>query len=387
MDENVGVVRDLPPIRGLPKLLTRKMGGMAEMKVLTSMIGKALLGAAVGALAFGSAQAQELKNINFMPANEKSCGTYPQFMIQAFGYLEKEGYKVTLLSTATTVNYVAFLQNGDADIAMLDAAQVLQAADNAIPIKVVYEAYQFAPEGIVVLDDSPIQSLADLKDVTVGMASDRDLTTTVIAMDSIGATLEGNNIRTVVVGDSGPIMAAALRDKTIDAFAGGSADRTSLEAQGVKFRNITPDAVSNNPGNSFAVWGPTMEEKRPLITAFLRAWAQAQHAGVIDTKAVIAACSTYVPEQFEDMGIGTRMINYQAYTLELRRTVHYGELQTDVWKSIQPGQIKAGVLQKEVDPAVFLETSFQEGLRDITTQEVLDGINKWKEANPDKVLN
>ena len=70
------------------------------MTIVTSLVGKALLGAAVGALAFGSAQAQELKNINFMSSNDGSCGTYPQFMIQAFGYLEEEGYKVTLLGDA-----------------------------------------------------------------------------------------------------------------------------------------------------------------------------------------------------------------------------------------------------------------------------------------------
>ena len=58
--------------------------------------------------------------------------------------------------------------------------------------------------------DSPIQSLADLKDATIGMASDRDLITTVIALDSIGKTLESMNVTTVVVGNSGPVMAGAL---------------------------------------------------------------------------------------------------------------------------------------------------------------------------------
>jgi NitT/TauT family transport system substrate-binding protein len=345
---------------------------------------KTLIAASVSLLGFSSLQAQELKNINFMSSNDGSCGTYPQFMIQAFGYLEKEGYKVTLLDSDTSVPYVAFLSNGDADLVFLDAAETLTARATGQPIKIVYEAYQMAPEGIVVVEDSPIQSLSDLKGKIVGLAEQPDEITTKIALDSVGIKLE--EVTSFVVGNQGPIMAAALRDKTIDAFAGGSADRTALEAQGVKFRNITPDAISKNPGNSIAVWGPTMEEKRPLIQAFLRAWAQAQHAGILDTKAVIAACSTYIPEQFEDMQIGTRMINFQAYALELRRTVKYGELQADIWKSIQPGLVKAGVIDKEVDPADFLDTSFQAGL-DFTTQDVMDGIKKWKDANPDKVIN
>jgi hypothetical protein len=107
--------------------------------------------------------------------------------------------------------------------AMLDPARVLRARESNLPIKLVYEAYQNTPEGIVV-DDRPIRSLADLHDVTIGLASDRDLSTMVISLGSIGKTLEGSNIEGVVVGDNGPTFAKALTDKAIDAFAGGSAD-------------------------------------------------------------------------------------------------------------------------------------------------------------------
>jgi NitT/TauT family transport system substrate-binding protein len=296
-----------------------------EMKLLCSSLSRAVLAASLSVVPLGAiAQAQELKTINFMSSNDGSCSVYPQFMMQAFGYLEKEGYKVNLLDSDTSVPYVAFLANGDADVVMLDAAETLTARATGQDIKIVYEAYQYAPEGIVVKDDSPIKSLADLKGKKIGLAEQPDEITTQIALESVGLTLD--DVTTFVVGNQGPVMAAALRDNTIDAFAGGSSDRAAIEAQGVKFRNITPDAVSKNPGNSLAVWGPTLEEKRPLIQAFLRAWAQAQHAGVIDTKAVVAACTTYIPEQFEDLDLGSKMINYGVYTLQLRRTVNYGRI-------------------------------------------------------------
>ena len=351
------------------------------MRILTC-----LTGAAVGALSLGSfAQAQELKNINFMSANDGSCSVYAQFAMQAFGYLEKEGYKVTLLDSDTSVPYIAFLSNGDADIVMFDAAETLAARAAGQDMKIVYEAYQRAPEGIVVVEDSPIQSLADLKGKIVGLAEQPDEITTQIALDSVGLTLD--DVTTFVVGNQGPVMAIALRDKTIDAFAGGSSDRAAIEAQGVKFRNITPDAISMNPGNNLGVWGPTLEEKRPMIRAFLRAWAASQHAGVLDTKAVVAVCREFVPEQFENLDLGMRMINYGAYTLQLRRTVNYGELQPDLWSAIQPGFKKAGIIADIIDPSTFLDTSFQDDLKDITTEYVQDGIKKWKEANPDKVIN
>src|SRR5690606_26061092 len=108
------------------------------------------------------------------------------------------------------------------------------------------------------------------------------------------------NISTAVVGDSGPVLARALQSGQIAAFGGSSTDKAGIEAAGVVTVSITPPAVLRNPGNSFAVWGPTMEEKRDIISGFLKGWAMAQHSGVLDTKLVASACKVHIPEQFEN---------------------------------------------------------------------------------------
>ncbi len=352
---------------------------------ISSLLTKAMLGAAVGALMFGATAQAQNDEINVITPNDASCNMYPQFNAQGLGFWGD--LKVNMLPSETTIPYVAFLQNGDADLVMLDSAQVLQAADSGLPIKVIYEAYNFAPEGIVVTADSPIQGLADLKDVTIGMASDRDLITTIIAMDSIGATLEGNNIQTVVVGDSGPVMAGALRDKTIDAFAGGSSDRAGIEAAGIKIRNITPPEVSRNPGNSWTAWGPSLEENREKINKLLRGWAMAQHAGVVDTKMTASVCREFIPEQFENLENGLRMINNAVYVNQLRRTKDYGELQPDVWASIQTPFVKLEEISQNIDPDTFLDASFIDAANNWTLDEVKAGLAEWKKANPERVIN
>jgi NitT/TauT family transport system substrate-binding protein len=356
------------------------------MTELSSIIGRSLLGAAVCTLALGSAAHAQLANVNAMSPNNASCGVYPQFNGTIFGFYEDSGVEVTLLNSETTVPYVAFLQNGDADLAMLDSAQVLQASDSGLETKVVYEAYNFAPEGIVVPADSPIQGLADLTDKTIGMASDRDLITTIIAMDSIGTTLEAENITTVVVGDSGPVMAGALRDGSIDAFAGGGSDRAGIEAAGIQIRNITPAAVSRNPGNSWTIWGPTTEDNREKISGFLRGWSMAQHAGVVDTKLTAAACRSLMPEQFENLEVGLKMIGNSIYVQQLRRTKDYGELQPDVWAAIQGPYVGQGEISGEQDPAGFLDGSFTEAANDWTLDDVKAGMAEWAAANPDKLI-
>src|ERR1700754_4504440 len=106
-------------------------------------IRKLTQGAAVGGIllaAVSGAQAQDENTINILVSNEKTASVYPVLVGQAMGFFEAEGLKVNFLPSATTVPYVAFLQNGDADLVMLDAPQTFQAVNTGLPVSVVYEA-------------------------------------------------------------------------------------------------------------------------------------------------------------------------------------------------------------------------------------------------------
>src|SRR5690606_31538685 len=155
-----------------------------------------------------------------------------------------------------------------------------------------------------------IQELAELKGKTIGLASDRDLTTTTIALESIG--LSADDVRTVVVGDAGPTIVMAFRNGSIDAFAGGSVDRFGMEAAGLPFRDITPPAVSENPANSFVIWNDRKEELRDVVTRFLRAWTKATEAAQVDIEAARVVAKEQVPEQWEDPDFGRRLLDYAA---------------------------------------------------------------------------
>jgi len=358
------------------------------------MVSKALapvaLGAAVGALAIGVASVTpasamshgEMLELNIITSNSASCGNYPQFIAPMLGITELNGIgEWNLLNSETTIPFVAFLDTNDAEFVMLDSAQVLQMADKKQPHSVVYEVYTFATEGIVVPADSPIKGLADLRDVTIGLASDRDQITTMITMDSIGETVESRNIKTVVVGDSGPVMANALSSGQIDAFAGGSSDRGNIIAAGVQIRNITPPEVSANPANNWAMANARMEEG--FAEKFLRAWAMAQQTGPIDTKAVQSACRIAAPEQWEKPEVGAQIVYDQVYTYQVLRGKLRGELRPWVWEGIQGPYVKAGEISEFIPAERFLDDRFLEEANNWTTKEVVDIINKWKQENPD----
>jgi NitT/TauT family transport system substrate-binding protein len=337
------------------------------------------LAAAVIALALPNADAQELKKLNILVSNERATSEYPIYVAKELGFYEDEGLEVNFLSSATTVPYLAFLSNGDAELVMLDPAQTLQAVENAQPISIIYEYMQLAPEALVVPASSDMMTIADLKGKTIGMASDRDLVTISIAMDTAGMTAD--DVTSVVIGDSVPLIVAQMRDGTIDAYAGGSNETNGFEANGIALRHLTPPEISQAPGNNMAIWGPRKEELRPAITGFLRAWNKASTAAMLDIKAIAAMAKKFVPEQWEDPAQGTAILEQSAYELLLQRTRLRGEPQPDVWEALQATYLKQAQVSKIHDPATFLDDSFIEAANEYTTAEVKEALKEWRAAN------
>lgn len=340
--------------------------------------------ALVATLASLSTSVLALDKINVLVVNERSTMHYAAFAARELGFYEAMGLDVNLLPSDTTVPYVAFLSNGDADLVMLDAPQVFQAVNAKQPVTVVYEANQYAPESIGVPKESDITSVADLKAKMVGLASDRDQITTMVALGTVGLSID--DISTVVVGESGPVLAKAIKDGTIAAFAGSANNLAAIDAAGIPIRNITPANVSDNPGNSFVMWAPRKDEIKDVVQRFLKAYAMATHAGILDTKAMAAIARKNVPEQWENLDIGTALLDFAVYKTNLIRTIKRGEPQPDVWERVQAPYIEIKEIPGPLDPATFLDESFIDGASDYTTAEVKQAIAKWKDANKDILI-
>lgn len=349
------------------------------MKHFSNRFGKLVASATFGTIAFG-VQAQDLKPLNVLLPNENTTTLYPAIVARALGFFEDEGLDVTLLSSEVTIPYVAFLANNQADLVMLDAPQTFQALNADQPITVIYEGMQFAPEGMFVAEDSPVQSVAELKGTTVGLASDRDQVTLQVALDTAGLTID--DVDTVVVGDTGPVLANAIRNESVSAVAAALNDLTTIEANGIPMREITPPEVSENPANSLVIATSRIEELRPVVTSFLRAWAKGAAAAKIDRDAVAAMAKQSIPEEWEVEEGGQALLE-ASMKMNLPQTPEYGGLQPDVWKAIQAPYLKFGVIEAEIDPATFLDDSFVAPANDFDEAEVKAAIDEWKAANPD----
>lgn len=336
-----------------------------------------VLGIAAAATALPAA-AQDLTQINAVMPKQRSANYFPLIVGEALGYFEEEGISVNLLPSDTPIPFVSFLRNGQADIAMLDPAEVLQAISAGVDLKVVYEVMQTAPDGIAVSAASDLSDVEQLKGQTVGLVSDRDLVTLKIALDARGLTED--DVTSVVVGEAGPTLAAAFRDQTVAAIAGSGPDWLAIRANGIDIDLITPPEVSNKPGNTFAVMTSTIEEKGDLIEGFLRAWSKGMHVAKVDPEVVAHIARTAVPEEWEDPTFGQQYLE-NAMRLNVSVTDTLGGLQTEIWNGIQPAMMKFELIEEEVDASTFLDPALVEAANDFSTDEVAQEVAEWKSAN------
>jgi len=352
------------------------------MKTLSKRLGRLLACAAtIAAMSVAApAGAQDLKPINVLIPNENTTTLYPNIVARELGFFEQEGADVTLLASDTTIPYVAFLVNGQADLVMLDSAQTFQAINTKQPVKMIFEGMQFAPEVVMVRADSDIQSIGDLVGKTVGLASDRDQITVQIALDTAGITID--QVSTVVVGDSGPVLAKSVRDSDVDAVSAAANDLTVLQASGIAMRDITPAESSKNPANSFVIATDRIEELRPVVAAYLKAWAMGAEAAKIDREAVAAMARKSIPEEWESEEGGQALLD-ASMKMILPQTPKHGQPQADVWKAIQGPYLKYGIVETEIDPAVFIDNSFFEEANSFDTAAIKAAIDAWKAENPD----
>lgn len=324
------------------------------------------------------AVAQELTPVNMINPLPRSTNFFPLVVGEALGYFAAEGVEVNLLPSDTSIPYVAFVQNGQADLAMLDPVETINARLAGANINTVFEVMQNAPEAIGVLDTSAYDSVDDLVGTTVGLVSDRDRAFLQASLDVVGKSID--DVETVVLGESGPTLAAAIRDGQVSAISGAAPDWISLNANGINVRLITPPEMLASPANTFAVNADTIEEKRAAIEGFLRAWNKGMYVAKVNPEMVAQALRKGVPAEWENEAAGQLFLD-MSIGMNVSTTERLGDLQADVWTALQPRLLSSGAIAETVDVTTFLNDTYIAAANDFDRAQVEAEAAAWLEAN------
>jgi NitT/TauT family transport system substrate-binding protein len=324
------------------------------------------------------AVAQELTPVNMINPLPRSTNFFPLVVAEALGYFAEEGVEVNLLPSDTSIPYVAFVQNGQADLAMLDPVETINARLAGANINTVFEVMQNAPEAIGVLDTSAYDSVDDLVGTTVGLVSDRDRAFLQASLDVVGKSID--DVQTVVLGESGPTLAAAIRDGEVSAISGAAPDWISLNANGINVRLITPEEMLASPANTFAVNADMIEEKRAAIEGFLRAWNKGMYVAKVNPEMVAEALRQGVPAEWENEAAGQLFLD-MSVGMNVSTTERLGDLQSDVWTALQPRLLSSGAIAEQVDVTTFLNDTYIAAANDFDRAAVEAEAAAWLEAN------
>lgn len=324
------------------------------------------------------AVAQDLTTVNLINPLPRSTQFYPLVLGEALGYFAEEGVQVNVLPSDTSIPYAAFLQNGQADVAMLDPVETINARLAGAEITTVYEVMQNGPEAIGVLESSKYTSVDQLKGTTVGLVSDRDRAFLQASLSAVGASID--DVSTVVLGESGPTLAAAIRDGQVSAISGATPDWIALIVHGIKMRMITPKEMLSSPANTFAVSTANLETKRPALEGFLRAWSKGMYVSAVNPEAAAAMLRKAVPTEWENAEAGQLYLD-MSIGMNVSQTKRLGDVQLDVWNSIQPRLKDSGAIAQQVDAATFLNDTYIAKANDFDRAEVEAEAAAWLKAN------
>ncbi len=250
---------------------------------------RAAAGAILSALAgVGAAGAQQTVVAGFMTAPTLSIA--PQMMTFAMGYYKDAGLDVKVTPFEGAATLLPQLAQRHVDFGWINPDVLIvsrQPGRDPVPIKAYYNGIPLSPYEIVVLKDSPLKTLDDLKDKKIGVGA--------MSWGNLAATkaqLRGHNMefqkdyQLVPVG-TGATAFRALTTGQIDALNLFDTLHTQLELTGVAIRRLPQDQKFLDLfSSSWVTHNDTLKDKRALVVAFTRATIK----GVIACNANPEAC-------------------------------------------------------------------------------------------------
>lgn len=252
-----------------------------------SKFAAALLGSLVFVSPFGMTQAVAKDLVAFNGVTAQGGPTaqmFPIFIAQKMGFYAAEGLEVKLKYSKGSSDAARQLAAGKVEWGIFSSAATMQTVQRGSPLKAIMQVYYPDTFDIVVPKTSKVQTMADMKGLTIGI-SDLASGEVPMTMASIVATglKVGSDVKLVLAGDGDPMTVRALNEGRIQAYAGAKRDLLLLPAQGIPVRSITPKIITQFPGDALSVRLETYMAKPELLVKFVRATLKGREWGMANS--------------------------------------------------------------------------------------------------------
>lgn len=221
----------------------------------------------------------------------------PYYVAVENGYFEEEGIDVTLRHHGQDEDLFGALGQGKEDVVIAGGAEMLQARTQGVDAVTFQTLYQTYPVAVIVPEDSPIETLADLEGKTLGIPGRFGETWfgALAFLEQAGLT-EGE----VQIEEIGFTQQAALAGGHVDAVVGfGNNDVPQFRATGLNVRALPTKPVPV-VGVGAGASSSTITERPEDLTAVARATQRAVAAIIDDPQVAVDAAREHIPGTISD---------------------------------------------------------------------------------------
>ncbi len=243
--------------------------------VKTLAAGAALSAVLAGAIA---APAFALDKVVYGTASRVGLVNSAMYAAQELGFFKEEGIEVETIQFEGTGVILPQMANKSIMVGYPIPDFLISSYDvgkDPLPLKFFYNVTRAYNWEIIVLDESPIKTLADLKGKKIGVVtlSTGNVPVTRSMLREVGLK-PGTDVELVAVGQ-GPAAVNAFKTGQVDALNQFDVVHSQIAASGIKIRRIKlPEKYMVLSGNSFAAHVDLIKEKPDLMVRFARAYTK-----------------------------------------------------------------------------------------------------------------
>ena len=249
-----------------------------------------LIAAAAAAAAFPAAPAGALEKVRVLiPVRTIDEAFSPFVVARAKGYYAEEGYDVSLLGVSGSNEVAIQVSAGNAEIGTASPGEaVVGIQSGQLAIRYFYDLYYANIWSVVVVPDSPITTLADLKGRRIGVQSLGSAGVTFGRAFAAAAGLNpGTDIAFLPIG-IGAQAVTSINRRMVDAAVYWDAALAKMEFSGLRFRTVpAPEHLRTLPDVGLLARPDTIENNPRLVTGIARAVAKGYDYSMANPEAAV----------------------------------------------------------------------------------------------------
>ena len=303
-------------------------------------------GLAIAALP-GPASAQT--PVTVVVPNPSAITFMPMWAALGEGYFAEEGLDITVQAVDGSSSVLQVMSSGQAQIGAPGPGPVLAARARGVDVVFLYNLYPKSVFGLMVKEDSPVQSPEDFTGqvIGIGTADGAEASFTRAILTDLGM-VEGTDYTFLPVGDGGTATVAFMRDE-VAAYAAAVSDAAIMKNRGMVLREITPEQYLAYFGNGLAAMREYIDANPEVIEGFGRAMVRGMKFALdpANVETVLDHATVGNPSEGEDREFAASLL---AAALERMTPTDafagegFGYLPPEHWELWHQSAIAAGTL-------------------------------------------